>query len=154
MVDMELKKAGILIVEDDKSVSQFLQRALKRFGYNNLQAVDNAEDALQIIGSGKIALALVDLRMPGKGGLWLLKRLSQMPVDTSVVVVSASHEFEDAIAALNRGAERYIEKPVRTDELKHTVENVLEKRKLVIENRIIKKKLETAVKWPEDDETA
>ncbi len=83
--------------------------------------------------------------MPGKDGMWLLREIREFSLDTNIIVITASHNLEDAIASLNLGADRYILKPMRIEEIEHTVKNVLEKRKLLMENKAYQQKLEEKV---------
>ncbi len=144
-----IKLENILIVDDEKVVCEYLKRALTHFGYRNLLVAYGAEEALERARAGDVALALIDIRMPGKDGLWLLRQIKELTDNTAVIVISASQEFEEVKEALNLGAENYLSKPVHMEALGHAVENVLEKRSLMMSNLNFRKKLESMV-WDQE----
>ena len=135
----------ILVVDDEQPVREFMERALRHAGYEVAGSADNADAALDILKKGDMALLLTDLHMPGKSGMYLLNMLKELRLNIGVIVITASQNLEDAIASLNLGADRYILKPMRIEEIVHAVESVLEKRRLVIENREYQEQLETKV---------
>ncbi len=140
-----MEKEKILIVDDEQPVREYLERALKHLGYEIAGCIDSADDALEILQKGDIALLLTDLHMPGKSAMYLLNNHRGLKINTSAIVVTASQNLEDAISALNLGADRYILKPMRIEEISHTVKSVLEKRQLLIENKEYQEHLETKV---------
>ncbi len=135
----------ILIVDDEQPVREYVERTLKHLGYNVVASTGDAETALKILKEEDTALLLADIHMPGKDGMWLLKEIRNLSVDTNIIVITASHNLEDAIASLNLGADRYILKPMRIQEIEHTVKNVMEKRKLLMENKAYQQQLEERV---------
>lgn len=105
----------VLIVEDEKGISQFIAAALSSRGYEAIQAHTGAE-ALTIISSHCPDLVILDLGLPDMDGLSILEQLrawSSLPV---VVVSARSHE-KDKVTALDLGADDYLTKPFGTDEL-------------------------------------
>ena len=105
----------VLIVEDEKGISQFIAAALSSRGYEAIQAHTGAE-ALTIISSHCPDLVILDLGLPDMDGLSILEQLrawSSLPV---VVVSARSHE-KDKVTALDLGADYYLTKPFGTDEL-------------------------------------
>ncbi|MBN1444668.1 MAG: response regulator [Candidatus Omnitrophica bacterium] len=140
-----MENEKILIVDDEQPVREYLERTLKHLGYEIAGCIDNADTALDILKKGDIALLLTDLHMPGKSGMYLLNKLKGLNINASAIVLTASQNLEDAISALNLGADRYILKPMRIEEIAHTVKSVLEKRRLVMENMEYQEHLETKV---------
>lgn len=105
----------VLIVEDEKGISQFIAAALSSRGYEAIQAHTGSE-ALTIISSHCPDLVILDLGLPDMDGLSILEQLrawSSLPV---VVVSARSHE-KDKVTALDLGADDYLTKPFGTDEL-------------------------------------
>ena len=105
----------VLIVEDEKGISQFIAAALSSRGYEAIQAHTGGE-ALTIISSHCPDLVILDLGLPDMDGLSILEQLrawSSLPV---VVVSARSHE-KDKVTALDLGADDYLTKPFGTDEL-------------------------------------
>ncbi len=150
IVRAKIKEEQILIVDDETDALEYMQRSLAYYGFNNVQVATIAEEALEILCEDDIALALIDLRMPGKGGLWLLRKIRELQTYTAAVVVSASREFQDVKEALNCDADSYLNKPIRKEELCRTTTTVLEKRHLTLSNQRFQKKLESAF-WDQEN---
>ena len=105
----------VLIVEDEKGISQFIAAALSSRGYEAIQAHTGSE-ALSINSSHCPDPVILDLGLPDMDGLRILEQLrawSSLPV---VVVSARSHE-KDKVTALDLGADDYLTKPFGTDEL-------------------------------------
>lgn len=134
----------IAVVDDDAFVRGFLQRGLAHFGWE-VEAFSDAESAVSRISEGGFAAALVDLRMPGRDGLWALEQILARDSDVAVLVVSAMDEVDTAVHCLTHGAEDYVQKPVRLDRLGSVVERALENRHLRMENRAYGEHLEVLV---------
>jgi len=135
----------ILVVDDEIPILEYLERTLKHLGYTSIISTDSAEKALEILESKNIALLIADIHMPGMGGLWLIEKVKELNTDTNIIVITASQNLEDAIIALNAGADRYILKPMHMGDIEHVIKNVLEKRRLIIENREYQRNLEQKV---------
>jgi len=135
----------ILIMDDEIPILEYLRRTLKYLGYTSVITTDTAEKALEILKGEDIALLLADIHMPGMGGLWLIEKVKEFNIDTNIIVITASQNLEDAIMALNIGADRYILKPMHMGDIAHVIKNVLEKRRLIIENREYQRNLEHKV---------
>ncbi len=105
----------ILVIEDEKSIAQFIAAVLSENGYETVQARSGAE-ALSMISSHCPDLIILDLGLPDMDGLEILRQLrgwSSLPV---VVVSARSHE-RDKVTALDAGADDYLTKPFGTNEL-------------------------------------
>ena len=105
----------ILVIEDEKSISHFISTVLNNNGYEAMQARTGSE-ALSMISSHCPDLIILDLGLPDKDGMEILRQLrtwSSLPV---VVVSARSHE-RDKVQALDMGADDYLTKPFGTDEL-------------------------------------
>jgi two-component system response regulator PilR (NtrC family) len=123
----------LLIVDDEQSMREWLTIALSRDGFE-VESAGSGEDALKVLERTPVDLALVDLRMAGLGGLETLRRIKQLDESTSVVIMTAYASAETAVQALKEGAYDYIIKPFKVDELRHLVQNALERRRLQAEN--------------------
>ncbi|MEG1180490.1 MAG: response regulator transcription factor, partial [Oscillospiraceae bacterium] len=116
-------KLNILIVEDEKSISNFMKTILKANGYEALTAKDGGE-ALMMASSYCPDLAILDLGLPDMDGQNIIKSIrewSQIPI----IVVSARTQERDKVAALDLGADDYITKPFGTSELLARVRTAL-----------------------------
>jgi putative nucleotidyltransferase with HDIG domain len=103
------------------------------------------EQALEILRSGDIDLLLVDIEMPGMGGLPLLEELDGLAADPEVIMFTGRVDTEGAIEAIRRGASAYLTKPLRFDEVRRAIERSLQKRRVVLESRNHRAALERSV---------
>ena len=106
----------ILIVEDSLRVSSFLEKGLRTHGYTT-SAVDNGDDAIAIMLDDEIDLMILDLGLPQTSGLTVLERLREQRRNIAVIILSASHEMDDKLASFSSGADDYLTKPFRFEEL-------------------------------------
>ncbi len=115
-------KGRILIVDDDPSVREMLTRVLAGEGYSVSAAADG-EEALKIVGSHRIDLVLLDLRMPGKSGWDTFERITTLSPLVSVIIITA--HSNQLFTALGAGAGALLEKPLDFPKLLQTVSNLL-----------------------------
>ncbi|HAK58980.1 MAG TPA: two-component system response regulator [Nitrospiraceae bacterium] len=122
----------VLIVDDEESVRWVLKKSLEKEGFGIALAKDAAE-ALERIASGDIAVALMDIRMPGMSGLEALEAIRNQGRDITVIIMTAQATMQNAIAAMRHGAFEYITKPFDLDEVTILVRKALEIRRLSLE---------------------
>jgi two-component system phosphate regulon sensor histidine kinase PhoR len=125
-------RASILVVDDEMGIREACKRALAREGY----AVDLAEDGnlgLEKIKGGSYDLILMDLMMPGIGGLDLIKKTNDIDPEIIIVVITGYATIETAVEATKRGAYDYLPKPFTPEALTALVQRGLEKRELRLE---------------------
>ncbi len=115
----------ILIVDDDKSLREFLEIFLSQEGYKPLVAKDGHE-ALSLLEKHDVALVLSDIRMPEMDGVDLLRRIKQKDPDIPVILITAFASLETAVDAMKEGALDYITKPFQLDELREVIEQGLD----------------------------
>jgi len=133
----------ILIVDDDKAVASLLKDIISGEG----RSVDVCYDgnvAIERIGDNSYDLLIVDLVIPGKDGLDLLKYAKKLNPYILVVIITGYASLETAIIAIKEGAYDYIRKPCKLEEIKILAENAIDKIKLNRENRELLKKLHDA----------
>ncbi len=130
---MSPSPARILVVDDEPGIRQGCRRALKAEGYEVVAAADGTAALETFRDGGDFALALVDLKMPGVGGMELIPRLREMDEHLVVVVITAYATIDTAVEATKRGAYAYLPKPFTPDELLVPVKNGLERRELALE---------------------
>ena len=111
----ELRRS-VLVVDDDATFRDRLVRALVDRGLEARGAKD-AEDAIAQARADSPELAVVDLRMPGASGLWLVKELLAIDPATRVVVLTGYGSIATAIDAIRLGAAHYLTKPADVDEI-------------------------------------
>ena len=106
---------NILVVDDDKSMREFLELILKRERYNVTCAKDGA-DALLLLKENFFDLIITDLMMPAINGLELLKKAKELHPGIKTIMITAFGTIETAIEAIKLGAYDYITKPFSNDE--------------------------------------
>jgi DNA-binding NtrC family response regulator len=109
--DVFKKKGVFLIVDDDKNVRDFLKLFLKKKGFQNVETVQNGQEALAIVEKEDINLVLLDVRMPGLDGIEVLRAIKKIRKDIPVVMITAYPDEEKVKEAMKEGAYDYIIKP-------------------------------------------
>jgi DNA-binding NtrC family response regulator len=132
-------KANLLIIDDEASTLATLARAFRLAGHE-ATVCDNAARAIELAKSDAFDLIFSDVVMPGKDGLTLLEEMRSLGVTTPVVMMSGQAHIEMAIRATKLGALDFLEKPISTDKLLLTVENVLKLQRLESENRQLRQR--------------
>src|ERR1700757_2658853 len=132
--------ARILIVDDEANTLASLSRAFRLAGHEAM-VCDNAAKAMELAKSQRFDLILSDVVMPGKDGLSLLEDLKAGGTTTPVVMISGQANVEMAVRATRLGAVDFLEKPLSTEKLLVTVENVLRLVRLEEENRDLRRRL-------------
>ena len=132
----------ILIIEDEASIRRVLNKILSE--ENDTYKVEEAEDGVQ--GLEKIKntdydLVLCDIKMPKMDGEELLEAVKKIKPEIPIVMISGHGDMETAINTMRLGAFDYISKPPDLNRLLNTVRNALDKKQLVVENKILKKKV-------------
>jgi DNA-binding NtrC family response regulator len=133
-------KAHLLIVDDEANTLASLSRAF-RLGGHEATVCDNAGRALELAKAQSFDLILSDVVMPGKDGLTLLEELKHQGVTTPVVMMSGQAHIEMAVRATRLGALDFLEKPISSDKLLLTVDNVLKLQRLENENQQLRQRL-------------
>jgi two-component system nitrogen regulation response regulator NtrX len=132
----------ILIIEDELSIRRVLIKILIEESVT--YKVDEAEDG--VLGYEKIKnndydLVLCDIKMPKMDGVELLEAVKKIKPEIPMVMISGHGDMETAIQTMRLGAFDYISKPPDLNRLLNTVRNALDKKQLVVENKILKKKV-------------
>ncbi len=137
---MTTPKPHLLLIDDDPNTLASLSRAFRMAGYE-ATVCDNASRALELIRAERFDVIFSDVVMPGKDGISLLEDLKATGVTTPVVMISGQASIEMAVRATRLGAVDFLEKPLSTEKLLVTVENVLRLRHLEEENRDLRRRL-------------
>src|SRR4051812_44878296 len=106
----------ILVVEDETAIADFVQRGLEAEGYSVACAGDGLEGEQQAI-EGRPDLVILDLMLPGRAGLTVLRRIRHEKPSLPVIVLTARDAVEDKVEGLDTGATDYVTKPFSFDEL-------------------------------------
>ncbi len=132
----------VLIVDDDPAQRRILEECIKRLGLES-RTTASGDQALEILtGAEKddIALVLLDLVMPGAGGMAVLDRLRGMPGVPPIIVLTAHGSIDTAIGAMRAGATDFVVKPASPERLEVSINSALKVRALTGEITRLKKK--------------
>ena len=132
----------ILIIEDEAAIRRVLTKILSE--ENDTYLVEEAEDGMQgleKIKANEYDLVLCDIKMPKMDGEELLEEVKKIKPEIPFVMISGHGDMETAINTMRLGAFDYIMKPPDLNRLLNTVRNALDKKQLVVENKILKKKV-------------
>ena len=106
----------ILIAEDEPRIAALIQKGLRKNGFNSAVAEDGHQ-AILMAQSGNFNLMLLDIGLPGKDGWIVLEELRSQGKDLPVIIVTARDDVSDKVAGLKGGANDYVKKPFRFEEL-------------------------------------
>ena len=132
----------ILIIEDEAAIRRVLTKILSE--ENDTYQVEEAEDGLaglEKIKNNDYDLVLCDIKMPKMDGVEVLEAVKKIKPEIPMVMISGHGDMETAINTMRLGAFDYISKPPDLNRLLNTVRNALDKKQLVVENKILKKKV-------------
>jgi len=120
------KNAKILIIDDDESIRRTLSSVLEEKGYI-VDTARNAEEALKKSGDSYYNLALIDIRLPDLEGTDLLSKLQETSPEMIKIILTGYPSLQNAIRAVNRGADGYLVKPTDLDDLYKMIEEHLKR---------------------------
>jgi cyclic di-GMP phosphodiesterase len=121
-MDTFLQERAVTIVDDEPSALDVLSRAARSFRFD-CQAAGSAEQALAVLEQRVTPLVVTDLRMPGKGGFWLVREVQRRWPEVGLIVVTAGVEDEALTRCLEAGVQHYFLKPIRIDEFHHALQS-------------------------------
>jgi DNA-binding NtrC family response regulator len=131
-------KYRILVVDDEPSIRSQLEEALQEAGYQT-QGAGDGRAAAELALQDSFDFCLSDIRMPGLGGIELLRRFGETSPETMVILMTAHRELDTAIDALRLGAVDYLLKPFKPAELIAKLQRLGEHRRLILENRNLRR---------------
>jgi DNA-binding NtrC family response regulator len=117
----------LLIADDEKNLRQVLHEELSRDGFETREA-ENGQAALDLLQKNEFDVLILDLNMPGIGGIEVLERIRGMELSTEVIVLTANATVTTAVEAMKLGAYDYLTKPFDLEALTGIVERAYEKR--------------------------
>ena len=132
----------ILIIEDEAPIRRVLNKILSE--ESDTYLVQEAEDGLQgveMVKNEDFDLILCDIKMPKMDGVEVLEAIKKIKPEIPMVMISGHGDLETAVNTMRLGAFDYISKPPDLNRLLNTVRNALDKKQLVVENKILKKKV-------------
>ena len=139
-----ISSAKILVLDDDPLIRKYIKKVLTHEGHEVVLA-DSGKIALECLAHQEFDLALIDLKMPGMGGMEVLGMLRQQFPDTVVIVLTAHASLESSVEALRQGAHDYLFKPCKTVQLRESVRSGLLKRQTILQQRELLTQLEQSM---------
>jgi DNA-binding NtrC family response regulator len=132
--------AGILVVDDEKDIRRALEYVLSGEGYE-VDTASSGVEAIKKLKEKDYDLVITDLRMEGADGFEVLKKAKEINSSLPVIIITAYGTIDSAVETMKLGAADYIVKPFLHDDIKITVNRILEHRKLSLENLRLKRQL-------------
>jgi DNA-binding NtrC family response regulator len=130
----------LLIVEDEETLRESLQRVFQKSGYL-VDTTSSAESALEKLEQEVYDLMITDIILPGIDGIDLLKKARLKQPKVIVLIITAYASVETAVEALRAGAYDYVMKPIIHEEIKKIVSNALHEKALTTENILLRKQI-------------
>ena len=113
----------LLVVEDERALCETIVRSLRRLAYSVDPCYDG-DTAIDLLGSERYDLVLLDLNLPGADGMTVLRTLRQTDRETRVLILSARSEVADKVEGLDAGANDYLAKPFHLEELEARIRSL------------------------------
>ena len=139
-----MKRAKILVIDDDESLRRVLEYNLAQEGYAVLTA-GSGETGLDLLKKEGADLVVTDVRMAGMDGLQVMEAVRRLDPNLQVIFLTAFGTIEMAVEAMKAGAFHYISKPFNRDELKLTIKKALQLRDLERENVVLRQELQSRI---------
>jgi DNA-binding NtrC family response regulator len=133
----------VLVVDDDTAIRTAVSDIARNLGFA-VSSVDNTASARAALKAHMADIVLLDLKLPGGGGLPLLEEIRTLYPETVVVVMTAYATVSSAVEAMRTGASEYLTKPFTLDELSDVLERASERRHFDTESRRLRERLRTA----------
>jgi DNA-binding response OmpR family regulator len=122
--DLVRTKKSILVIDDDKSILRTLTRILQKAGYD-VDTAETGKEAMEKFENRQYDMALVDVRLPDMDGTDLLINMKEPLHNTIKIMITGFPSLETGVKALDSGADAYLVKPVRPEELLTLIEEKL-----------------------------
>ncbi|MCB9197097.1 MAG: sigma-54-dependent Fis family transcriptional regulator [Flavobacteriales bacterium] len=132
--------AKILVIDDERPIRSTLQEILE-FEKFEVDTAEDGEAGLNLLSTKQYDLVLCDIKMPKKDGMEVLAEMNEKGIDVPVVMISGHGNIETAVEAIKKGAYDFIQKPLDLNRTLVTLRNALERKDIVKENKVLKRKV-------------
>ena len=132
-----MKQPCVLLIDDEEDILRSIRQALELAGFK-VRELTSADAALDLVTPGFPGIIVSDIRMPGMDGMTLLTRVRDIDADVPVILVTGHGDVQLAVRAMREGAYEFIEKPFSAQHLADVVARALDRRSLVLENRLLR----------------
>src|SRR5579872_5863083 len=135
---LSLQKKNVMIIEDSLAVATLIQDFLKKLNYQNIEICNNGRSGIQVfeelVKSNKIPVVILDYSLPDMNADDIMSEIFRIRPDAKIIIETASERTDNSIKdVLRHGAYQYIEKPIRFENIKSTME-ILEEEDKILEN--------------------
>ncbi len=145
MLLTEQAQVTVTVVDDEPVAQDVLIRAARSWHYG-CQSASTAEQALELLEKNLTPIVVTDLRMPGRGGVWLVREIRRRWPQIGVIVLTAGCDQNAAEECRLAGAHHYFFKPIKLDEFRHVLDTAARTYHLEQENQAYRTGLERAVR--------
>ncbi len=145
MLDEHTAVMSVTVVDDEPVAQDVLMRAARSWQYR-CQGASTAEQALELLEKNLTPIVVTDLRMPGRGGVWLVREIRKRWPQVGVIVLTAGCDQNAADECRLAGAHHYFFKPIKLDEFRHVLDTAARTYRLEQENQAYRSRLERAVR--------
>jgi len=128
------RRVSVLVVDEDEEIGGSLMEKFQEAGYFT-DVTPNGKEAIDKVKEFFYNIAVVEVKLPDMTGLDFLKVIKNIHPDTSVIFITAKPSLENSVSALNAGANAYIMKPIKTQEMMNHINEALDRQRAIIETR-------------------
>ena len=129
---MTNKEVNVLVVDDEEVMRNLLRDVLTDTGYK-VETASRGEEAVEKIKQDNFSIVISDLKMPGMGGLEMLRKVKAVNSNTCVIMITAYPSVESVTEAMREGAYDYIVKPFNVEEINLVLRRAVERQRLLLE---------------------
>jgi two-component system OmpR family response regulator len=130
MMAKALPPVRVLVVDDDQAILEFMETFLTKDGFE-VTTLANAKDAPEAVKDGGFHLVVLDLMMPGLGGVEVLEQIRRVDSDVAVVIFTGYPSLDTAVQSMKLDAVDYLKKPFNPDEFREVLDRVMRKKGLL-----------------------
>ncbi|PRZ02093.1 sigma-54 dependent transcriptional regulator [Marinilabilia salmonicolor] len=130
----------ILVIDDQKSIRNTLKDILE-YEKHEVVLAENGAEGLEQFSGAKFDVVLLDIKMPEMDGMEVLDKMMQTAPDIPVIMISGHGNIDTAVEAIKKGAYDFIEKPLDLNRLLVTIKNAIDKKELVSETKVLRRKV-------------
>ncbi len=124
MLACPIEQLKVTVVDDEPASRDVLVRAARSWDFS-CQSAGTAEEAIELLEHRPTPVIVTDLRMPGRGGIWLVREVQKRWPNAAVIVVTAGNELDGVAQCMDAGAQHYFLKPINFDEFHHALKATL-----------------------------
>ena len=125
-----LPPVRVLVVDDDQAILEFMETFLTKDGFE-VTTLANPKDAPEAVKAGGFHLVVLDLMMPGLGGVEVLEQIRRVDSDVAVVIFTGYPSLDTAVQSMKLDAVDYLKKPFNPDEFREVLDRVMRKKGLL-----------------------